>query len=97
MNIQFAAGEGIHFSGPVNYLIDTEAIGGRYSIYAECLWPDGTQEDYGYITLKKAILDEMEKRNLKTDDFSFWYDGQEQFLSDDANADCEVYVDITID
>lgn len=83
--IQFEAGTGKHFDG-VN-LLRGEADG--YSIYAEIEVPEGASEDYGYITMKKAILEQLPE--LKAD---FWYDGQEQFLAEDANVDCEVYLDI---
>ena len=83
--IQFEAGQGQHFDG-VN-LLRGEADG--YSIYAEIEVPEGASEDYGYLTMKKAILEKIPE--LKAD---FWYDGQEQCLADDANVDCEVYLDI---
>lgn len=83
--IQFEAGRGQHFDG-VN-LLRGEADG--HNIYAEVEVPEGASEDYGYITMKKAILGQIPE--LKA---SFWYDGQEQYLAEDANADCEVYLDI---
>ena len=83
--IQFEAGTGKHFDG-VN-LLRGEADG--YSIYAEVKVPEGASEDYGYIAMKKAILEKLPE--LKAD---FWYDGQEQFLAEDADVDCEVYLDI---
>lgn len=88
IEIQFESGEGIHFRGGVNMLVN------RSGIYAECPITDDASDDYGYLTLKKAILAKMEELNLKTDNLVFWYDGQEQFLDPDASADCEVYVDI---
>lgn len=83
--IQFEAGQGQHFDG-VN-LLRGEADG--YSIYAEIEVPEGASEDYGYLTMKRAILEQLPE--LKA---SFWYDGQEQFLAEDAEADAEVYLDI---
>ena len=83
--IQFEAGEGKHFDG-VN-LLRGEADG--YSIYAEVEVPEGASEDYGYLTMKRAILEKLPE--LKAD---FWYDGQEEFLAEDAEADAEVYLDI---
>ena len=83
--IQFEAGQGQHFDG-VN-LLRGEADG--YSIYAEIEVPEGASEDYGYLTMKKAILEKLPE--LMAD---FWYDGQEQYLAEDAEADAEVYLDI---
>lgn len=80
--IQFEAGEGKHFDGGVNYLIGN-------GVYAEVAIPEGCSEDYGYLTMKKAIQERLPDANL-----AFWYDGQEQYLAEDANADCEVYVEI---
>ena len=89
MKIQFEAGEGRHFDGGVNFLIgESEGL----TVYAEVEVPDDASEDYGYITMKNKILSELteaQKAGIK-----FWYDGQEQFLADDASADCEVYVSI---
>ena len=60
------------------------------SIYAEVKVPDGASEDYGYLTMKKAI----EKRLPAGVKVSYWYDGQEQYLAPDADVDAEVYVEI---
>lgn len=85
MKIQFEAGEGRNFSGAANYLISEDG-----SIYAECLVPEGASEDYGYLTMKQAILDSYTGR----DSLIFWYDGQEQHLNPDASAKTKVYLDI---
>lgn len=85
MKFQFESGEGRHFAGAVNYLISTDR-----SVYAECSVPNGASEDYGYIALKNAILGNYQG----AEELSFWYDGQEQFLSADACAECEVYVEV---
>ena len=81
--IQFETGTGKHFTDCVNFLVG-EVDG--YHIYAEVEVPEGASDDYGYIAMKKAILE-----HLKVD---FWYDGQEQYLAEDAEADAEVYLDI---
>lgn len=86
--IQFEAGDGTHFPGGVNYLISTDR-----TIYAECPVPDERSEDYGYLTMKRAILAAYHG----TEPLAFWYDGQEQCLDADASAECEVYVDIEED
>lgn len=90
IEIQFESGEGIHFRGGVNLL--TTRQGNTIKIYAECKVPDDASDDYGYLTMKKAVLAEMSKRGLATDNFVFWYDGQENFLEPDADVECEVYV-----
>lgn len=79
--LQFEAGTGRH-SGGVNFL---QADG----IYAEVEAPAGASEDYGYLTMKRAILQAMPGEEL-----AFPYDGQEQHLAPDAAADCSVWLDI---
>lgn len=79
--VQFETGEGRWFDGAVNFLIGD-------GVYAECRIPDGGSDDYGYLTMKKAITEKVDTP------LSFWYDGQEGFLNPDASADCEVYVEI---
>lgn len=85
MTISFEAGEGRNFSGSVNFMKSTDG-----TIYAEVSVPDGASEDYGYMTMKKAILDNY----AGNDSLSFWYDGQEQYLAPDSEAETEVYLDI---
>lgn len=80
--MQFMAGEGRNFEGSVNYI-----IGNGY--YAEISVPDGASEDYGYLTLKQALIE----RCPETADYDWWYDGQEDKLAEDAGADKEVYID----
>ena len=61
------------------------------TIRAICEVPEGASEDYGYLTMKTAIL------AAYTGDpatLEFWYDGQEQYLAPDAAADCKVTVEI---
>ncbi len=84
MKITFEAGQGRHFEGGVNYLISEDG-----SIYAECLVPEGASEDFGYLTMKNAILEQA-----GADGLTFWYDGQEHLLEADANAPCDVYTEI---
>jgi len=74
-----------------NALIATDG-----TIKAVCPVPDGASDDYGYLTMKKAILEKLESMG-SSEDISFWYDGQEQYLAEDASADCEVFVDVCID
>ncbi len=83
MTMIFEAGSGRHFDGGVNYMISEDR-----RIYAECAVPDGASEDYGYLTMKQAILD------AGATGLVFPYDGQESYLDPDAAAACEVYTDI---
>lgn len=50
-------------------------------IKASVAVPDGASEDYGYITMKRAIREVLKEKGLTA---SFWYDGQEKFLDADA-------------
>ncbi len=81
--IQFLAGEGRHLQGSVNYLISDDGL-----VYAEVQVPEGASEDYGYLTMVKAL------GAAKAAGYTFWYDGQEANLEADADADCEVYTDV---
>lgn len=85
MKISFEAGEGRNFSGAVNYMKSQDG-----TIYAEIAVPEGASEDYGYLTMKQAILDNYTGTKAPV----FWYDGQEQHLEPDASADAKVYLEI---
>lgn len=64
-------------------------------IMAEVEVPEGASEDYGYLTMKEAIL--AHKDQIPADIFEslvFQYDGQEQYLAADAAAECEVNLTI---
>lgn len=56
-------------------------------IYAEVFVPDGASEDYGYLTMKNAIM-----KRFPREEFDFPYDGQESFLEEDADVECKVYI-----
>lgn len=90
MKAQFEAGEGRQFNGTVNYIWYRED---GYSLYAEIQVPEGASDDYGYLTLKQAILKALEEKGISTD-IEFWYDGQEQFLDPDAAADGDVFCEV---
>lgn len=87
LKLQFEAGDGVNYlKGDSKYL----------SIYAECKVPADASEDFGYITMKNAVLSMLTEE--ETEVVSFWYDGQEKNLSEDAKADVEVVARIeTID
>lgn len=61
-------------------------------IYAECDAPKGASRDYGYITMKKAILKQLTEE--EKEHITFCYDRMEKYLYDDAEADCSVEVGI---
>lgn len=88
MKVQFEAGNGTHFTGSVNYLISEDR-----RLYAECPVPEGASDDYGYLTMKAALIDAVKAAGGDPAELVFWYDGQEQYLAADAAADCEVYAD----
>lgn len=86
MKMNFYGGEGRHFPGGVNYLISED-----HAIYAEVAVPEGASEDYGYVTMQKAILAALKKKEVSID-IEWPYDEGE--YPGDANADCEVFLDI---
>ena len=71
------------------------------TLYAETILPDDitdengdrvspVDEDYGYIALKTAIINLAKEHGINPESLVFWYDGQEQFLSNDARVECDV-------
>lgn len=94
IKIQFESGTGKHFPGGVNLLI--AGPDADVTIYAECPVPDKCSDDYGYLTMKNAIIKAFKKAGGDPEQLSFWYDGQEKYLDPDAAADCEVYVDVDL-
>lgn len=87
--IQFEAGESRNGNYGVNFLISTDG-----TIYAECRVPEDCSDDYGYTTMRQAIIDEWESHGRDPSELKFWYDGQGDVLAADAAADCDVFVDI---
>lgn len=81
--INFEAGESRCGDYGVNFMI---AMPGK-ELYAECRWPEGTKEDYGYMSLKAEIIRQAKELDIAPDRLTFWYDGQEQYLSDDARVE----------
>jgi len=78
--VQFESGPGRTHPGTVNYLICL----GLPALYAEIPVPDDAEEDYGYLNLKDKILEQAENAGIDPLTLEFWYDGQEQYLSDQA-------------
>lgn len=85
--------------GTCNIMHDEDMI-----LYAETTLPEDiideygertspVSEDYGYMALKAAIIALAKDHGIDPDSLSFWYDGQEQHLSDDAHAECDVRAD----
>lgn len=56
--------------------------GRNFSIRASVNVPDGASEDYGYLAMKRAILNSLTEKERAT--VTFWYDGQEPYLAKDA-------------
>lgn len=75
MKIQFEA-------GPSGNILAGESDSLR--VFCEIEVPEDASEDYGYLTMKAAILAELTEEERKA--VSFWYDGQEQYLAEDAAA-----------
>lgn len=89
--MHFLGGDGRHFIGGVNYIISDDK-----TIYSECPVPPGASEEYGYLTMKNAIIREMQARGLSANALEWFYDDDSK-LDPDASADCEVFVDIDCD
>lgn len=65
-----------------------------FMITAYVTVPGGVGNDYGYLTMKTAIIEELDMREISRKEIRFPYDGQEQHLTSDADADTDVYIDI---
>lgn len=87
--VQFSAGPGID-NVDVNYML---CQAGDIHLYAETIWPVGTNEDYGYFTLKEVIIEEYRELGGNPKDLEFWYDYCESRLSEDALESRDVTVD----
>lgn len=57
--------------------------------------PEGASEDYGYLTLKNAVVKELTEHGVAIPEF--WYDGQEDRLNEDAAAGTIYETDIDIE
>ena len=88
-DLQFEAAPARHFDKDVNILhtFDDDTL------YAECIWPEGTEEDFGYFALKDAIIELAAAHGIAAEQLHFQYDGQEQYLSADAKAAASVYTE----
>lgn len=111
MGVGFFAGESRHSTKGVNYLLGGRFDDDEY-IYAECELPEPEEEenedgdittvepefsdDYGYLTMKNALVKALQKAGISLDRFSFQYDGQEQYLAPDASAECRVQIEICV-
>ena len=89
MKLQFLAGEGKEF-GSVNYVIGKSP---KIDIYGEIEVPGGASDDYGFLAIKAAILQALEKMG-KEPELAWPYEGQEDCLAADASAKAPVYVEI---
>lgn len=88
-NVQFEAGTSRHDGRPVNYLICMDSAC-PVTLYAEIVVPEGASEDFGYLTLKAAVLEQAAAAGIPADKLSFWYDDQEESLAPDAAAPGDV-------
>lgn len=88
--VEFKAGPGKHFDGDVNYMM---ADIGDVHLYAECEWKEGQEEDAGYCTLVQTIVADARRMGFPVESLSFYYDGFEDKLSDDARTACKVWSD----
>lgn len=93
MKISFTA-DGTH-----NFMLSEDG-----TLYAETTLPEDiideigervspVSEDYGYMALKAAIIDLAAANGIPADTLEFYYDGQEDFLTEDARADVAVRFD----
>ena len=94
MKFRFYGGTGIKYR-VVNYLInDRDDI----RVYAECEIPneiaEEAAEDFGYVTMKRAILKAMEAEGLDTEGIEWPYRRDDSTLRPESFANCEVYVSI---
>ena len=83
--VNFEAGTGRFGPEPVNFMV---CIG--HHLYAEIVVPDGASDDYGYLNLKDEIIKQAAADGIPEKDLKFWYDGQEQFLAQDACVEARV-------
>lgn len=88
MMIQFFGGEGRCYKS-VNYLIGEDREK-EISVYAEVEVPEGASDDYGYLTMKKAIIQCLPAEVLEQIE---WFYDNDEYLPEDASADCDVFVD----
>ncbi len=88
--VEFKAGPGKHFDGDVNFMM---ADIGEVHLYAECEWKEGQEEDAGYCTLVQTIVADARRMGFPVESLSFYYDGFEDKLSDDARTACKVWSD----
>lgn len=84
-DIQFEAGTSRHDGSGVNFLVCKDSAC-PVTLYAEITVPEDASEDYGYLTLKAAILEQAAAAGIPAEKLSFWYDDQEQYLAPDASA-----------
>ena len=76
--ITFEAGTARYDNYGVNFMK------GPGELYAEIRVPENASEDYGYLTLKAEILRQAAENGIEG--LTFPYDGQEQYLDEDASA-----------
>ena len=85
--VQFEAGTSRHSDAGVNYL---KCEAGDTVLYAETEVPEGASDDYGYLALKTSIEEQARAAGIDPLRLTYWYDGQEDNLEEDAHSDCVV-------
>ena len=80
--INFEAGESKNGTYGVNFMICLADP----DLYAEIAVPEECSEDYGYFNLKDEIIRLASEKGISADQLSFWYDGQEDHLAQDARV-----------
>ena len=70
---------------------------GKAKILVSCEWPEGTYEDYGYLSLKDAMTKAYESIGGNPDDLEWPYDPtREDWFSADARTEADIDVDIDV-
>ena len=104
--VTFEGGVSRHGEHGVNYMMTSVETGdGLVELYAEIRLPDDVEdengdrvspvsEDYGYMALKRAILELAERYDITPEMLKFWYDGQEETLEDDAHVTISAVTEI---
>ena len=91
IRISFEAGTARYGNHGVNYMISDPNAKMDPPLYAEIKVPEDASEDYGYFTLKDAIIAQADARGIYEFELSFWYSAEdEENLEDDAHASGEI-------
>lgn len=93
VKVDFFVETSLDGSDAYNYLSALTEDG--LTITARCHWPEGKEEDYGYLALVRAFRDVyLNQLNRDPDDLIFPY-GEDAILSEDASAETEVETEVS--